>query len=390
MTAIRVNHGALLTALDTARTLLTNKFPLARCTIADGPDGISFTAYDGNEHLHYQLEVFSGQPEPVEITVLRVELDRAVRALGKGISRRDLAGRQVTLDTAGGGVAITNGGTTLHVGTPPEFNVKQRAEPEPICDDGLVFDTTVLRTALARAEVSVGQDDTLPVLAQVLIEKGRVVSTDRFRLTVAPLRSLNEPDHTCIARVPRAVVRTLIKHAPGLETTVVSLGGPHAVSGRVRVTSGPLTITAADDGGEFVRYRPLIGRGFDAVTVLNRQDLAVALLSLKDEPRNPWAVRFTLDQAGVRADCKRDNSDEWVGLAGFGTGNEGRGVVRALGLKMLTDMVTLFTGSPSVAVGFGPGNNGIVTFAETVEDLHADGDQLRHLVMPLRLPAAMK
>jgi DNA polymerase-3 subunit beta len=242
-------------------------------------------------------------------------------------------------------------------------------------------DRDALVTAVTRAKVAAGKDDTLPMLTGILFtnETGSggidLVATDRFRLNVAPIGAASEG--IVKALVPAAAIAKLVKHLPAGPVGLEFDGGV------MYLTAGSVKASVRLLDNEFVKYARLIPTEMSTTMLVNRKALVTAVERVAVVVDKGHHVRLTVSPAGVvvSAGGSEDGSATSPMIAGVVDGTE---LLIAGNPGYLLDALKGDT-AELVAVGFN-GPNRPILFADSVDAL-TDPASFRQLVMPARIPA---
>jgi DNA polymerase-3 subunit beta len=161
-----------------------------------------------------------------------------------------------------------------------------------------------LQAAAARALITAGQNDTLPVLTAVNVEIGAdgvtLATTDRYRLGVGTL-----------APIVRGDDRVFNVNAAGMVKACKALSGNVSVrvtDGFVVLSDGTRTVVTRLQDGEFPRYRALIPSDFTSHIDVTAADLtrAVKRMSVALDKNAPVKLDASFARLEVQAVKSRE------------------------------------------------------------------------------------
>lgn len=328
---------------------------------------------------------------PGRVLVSHGELSRLIKALTKGLGKREADRLPVTVRNDDNQCAtVTLADSTIPMELLPVDDYPHLPDTPPVFAlvDGEKFTSETKRVLRA-----VGDDDTLPALTGMKIDVSShgltLAATDRYRIAVGHVHAGLLPD-----AVPTGGTlidgATLRKVLPKLVGEDIRLGyGPGDFGGLVALESGPVTvITREHSDGEFVKYRKFLPTTSEVTVVVDRAELltqiqrSAAVLAAKGEKAQPLTFNVDADAVTVAPHLGDGAGKVRTRALPSKVTGPGAGMRIAFGHRFFADAVECFTGDTLTLHINAPTKPVLIT--DTPDGLH-DRTQYRHLVQPVRL-----
>lgn len=354
---------------------------------SDGAD-LVVRGYDYDTSVSVRLT--GAAVAPGRLLVNHAELTKLLKALVKGLGKRDADRALVTLRAGDGASATVEiADTTVPLNLLPLEDYPALPEVPPLV-------AHVARTDLAaecrRVLRACGGDDTLPMLTGVKVDPGAdglmLAATDRYRIAAAHVGADVEADRfpTAGFLVPgRELGKTLAQFAGDQ----VDLG--HATSGGIEwvsLAAGAVTVVTRALPAGFPDYERFLPSSAAATVVVDRAALlaqitrAAAVLEAKGDRANPVTLTLT-DRAVTAAPHLAENTDR-VRTPELPADVRGIADPVCVGLtaRYVIDALESFTGA-TVTLHLTKATKPVL-LTDTPEGI-GDATAYRHLLMPIRL-----
>ncbi|GAA4884511.1 DNA polymerase III subunit beta [Pseudonocardia sp. C8] len=389
----RTDRATLAHALTTVGVGLARRpaVPMLGGVLLDGRDG-DLTLTTTDLETVATVRVPDAAPIPGRVLIDYTEATKLLGALVKGWRKRDADAAPVTVRTTEDGTAVLElGGYTMPVTTYAAEDFPTLPETPPTVAE---VDRERFTTDARRVLVAAGTDDTMPMFmgVQVRITPGMftLAGTDRFRLAVATLAATTTTEERAVL-FPAPVLSAALKHAAA-ERVRFGIGNDWAGEW-LSLTCGDLTVITRPIEAQFPAYEEL----FPEVTVTACADrdalahatarAAAALEAKKHATRDKHGrrtaaqVALTVDPAGTVsiAPVLGEHADAVAAPAHpaevDGSGEPMRVLFSA---PYLRDALNALDGDTVLFQ--------LATPTRPVLLTGADGQEYRHLLMPVRPP----
>lgn len=390
--AFTLTRADLVDALSTVGAAVPKRPPLP-CMAgvlleSNGPD-LLVSGYD------YATSVTVRIPDAVEnpgrMLVSHSELSKLLKALVKGLGKREADGLPVTVWNEGdqyAAVELADSTIPMELYPVDDYPTLPAAPPEFARVDGAQFAHETRRVLRAASG-----DDTLPMLTGMKIDITHdgleLAATDRYRLAVGHLpgdiHADAAPEHGAL--IDGASLSTLL---PKLRGAHVRVGyGPGESDDLVSLESGPVTIvTRLHNRGEFMNYRDYLPTDAPTTVTVDRAALltqiqrASAVLAAKGHKAQPVALTVDTETLRVAPYLGREAGQVRTRALPATITGHGAGTVIGLRPQFFTDAVESFRGETLTLHIRAYDKPVLIT--DTPDGL-SDHTEFRHLVMPQRL-----
>ncbi|GAA4935782.1 DNA polymerase III subunit beta [Streptomonospora halophila] len=385
------NRAELVSALATVGIAISQRpaVPVLAGVLleSDGAD-VVVRGYDYDTAVSVRLT--GAAVAPGRLLVNHAELTKLLKALVKGLGKREADRASVTLRADDGATATVEiAGTTVPLNLLPLEDYPTLPDTPPLVARVACTELTAECRRVLRA---CGHDDTLPMLTGVKIDPGAdgltLAATDRYRIAVAHVGA--EVDRE---RFPAAGIlvpgRELGKTLPQFAGDQVELGYvAHGDIELVSLAAGAVTVVQRALPADFPAYDRFLPRSAAATVVVDRAALlrqitrAAAVLEAKGDRANPVTLTLT-DHAVTAAPHLAENSDR-VRTPALSADVDGITDPVCVGLtsRYVIDALESFTGQ-MVTLHITKATKPVL-LTDTPEGI-GDPTAYRHLLMPIRL-----